>query len=194
MSVTVFGRVIISGMLRGIYHPIFTRVRIRIFRTCEPNTFMGGVVLGYDAWAIAGNKKEGSALDSLLFGGRIGCLGGLNLPLFVQAYTFSIALTVAGSASLNSQSCQQMESHVKLSFLLSFGKVTCTMKSREDQFSVSFSPSTRAASSRGEELVERSTSPTRLGGATPDRLSWEKVASRALSDQMLVEITSLAFE
>ncbi|KAF7841068.1 uncharacterized protein G2W53_003366 [Senna tora] len=76
--------------------------------------------------ACLGNKKEGSALDSP-FGGRIACSGGLNLPLFVQAYTFSIALTVTGSASLNSQSCKQMESHVKLSFLLSFGKVTCTM-------------------------------------------------------------------
>ncbi|KAF7833424.1 protein MAIN-LIKE 2-like [Senna tora] len=92
----------------------------------HPNTFMGGVVLGHDAWAIAGNKKEGSALDSP-FVGKIGCSGWLNLQLFAHAYTFSIALTVAGSAFLNCQSYQQMESHVKLSSLLSFGKVTCTM-------------------------------------------------------------------
>ncbi|KAF7844603.1 uncharacterized protein G2W53_001508 [Senna tora] len=107
-SVTVFGRVIIYGMLRGIWPPISTCVRIRMFRTwlviwpydihtpnVQPNMFMGGVVLGHDAWAFAGNKKEGSALDSP-FGGRIGCSGGLNLPLFAHAYTFSIALTVAG--------------------------------------------------------------------------------------------------
>ncbi|KAF7844440.1 uncharacterized protein G2W53_001345 [Senna tora] len=141
---------------------------------------------------LTGNKKEGSALDSP-FVGRIGCSGWLNLQLFAHAYTFSIALTIAGSAFLNCQSCQQMESHVKLSSLLSFGKVTCTMKSREDQFSVSFFASTRTASSRGEELVERSLSPARLRGATPGRLSWEKVAPRALLDQMLVDITSLAF-
>ncbi|KAF7815265.1 protein MAIN-LIKE 2-like [Senna tora] len=131
----------------------------------QPNTFMGGVVLGHDAWGIAGNKKEGSALDSP-FVGRIGCSRWLNLQLFAHAYTFSIALIVAGSAFLNCQPCQQMESHVKLSSLLSFDKVTCTMKSREDQFSVSFCASTRAASSRGEELAEKSLSPARLRGYT----------------------------
>ncbi|KAF7840233.1 uncharacterized protein G2W53_008715 [Senna tora] len=31
----------------------------------QPNTFMGGVVVGHDAWGIAGTNKEGSALDSL---------------------------------------------------------------------------------------------------------------------------------
>ncbi|KAF7826661.1 uncharacterized protein G2W53_017825 [Senna tora] len=127
----------------------------------QPNTFMGGVVLGHDAWAITGNKKEGSALDSP-FVGRIGCSRGLNLQLFTKAYT---------RLALRSQ----------------------LQKSREDQFSVSFSASTRAASSRGEELVERSLYPARLRGATPGRLSWEKVAPRALSDQMLVDITTLAF-
>ncbi|KAF7831307.1 uncharacterized protein G2W53_013640 [Senna tora] len=77
----------------------------------QPNTFMGGVVVGHDAWRIVGNNKECSALDSP-FVGKIGCSRGLNLPVFTQPYRLSIALTVAGSASLNSQSCQDMESHV----------------------------------------------------------------------------------
>ncbi|KAF7833183.1 uncharacterized protein G2W53_015516 [Senna tora] len=180
-SIIVFiSGVIISGML-SVLMPF--RIGLVIWPydihtpDIQPNTFMGGVVLGHYAWAIAGNKKEGSALDSP-FGGRIGCSGGLNLPLFAKAYTFSIALTVAGWEG------------DKIEFSSALVK---SVKSLGKGFSVSFSASTRAASSRGEELVGESTCPARLGGATPDRLSWEKVAPRALSDQMLVDITSLAF-
>ncbi|KAF7821275.1 uncharacterized protein G2W53_026730 [Senna tora] len=47
---------------------------------------------------------------------------GLNLPLFAQTYRFNVALRVAGSASLNIQSYQQMDSRVQMPSLLPFAK------------------------------------------------------------------------
>ncbi|KAF7842339.1 uncharacterized protein G2W53_004637 [Senna tora] len=87
---------------------------------------MRGVVVGHDAWGIVGNNKEGSALDSP-FVSRIGSLGGLNLPLFAQAYMLSVVLTAVGSTSLNRQSWQHMEKSRVAAFLLVLCKVIWTM-------------------------------------------------------------------